>query len=486
MKMFFALRSGCRVTCQRWLLVGAYWLAGTALYATVFFATTRFADAAGVSEVAETSVIHLTVHQGRMLQLDQLPDSVLVADPEIASFELPSPGNLFVYAKAVGSTTLYAMDENGTVINAIRIVSEHDLAALKERLRREFPAADIQLEAAIPSGVIVRGSVDTPQDAKRVIDSVQAYISTSTSSGGGQGGGGARSTGLAGASASSSNVVNQLKIKTPSQINIRVRVVEVSRKLTHELGFNWDASLNRGSGSIGLGTGTLTDFFDSTTNTFTGSEGSNFLGFNIGGGDGSLSGLLSAMNQQGMASVLAEPNLTAMSGETAAFAAGGEVPIVLITNNNISIDYKSYGVILRMTPTLLSANRISLHIAPEVSELTSVGSVQLEGGSTIPAMTVRRADTTVELASGQSFALAGMLRSSNSQTVTGVPGLSRIPLLGRAFENESSSHEETELVIIATAYVVEPVNAGQLQTPGQGVKVLDAVTPSYGAVGYLY
>nr|WP_240630136.1 type II and III secretion system protein family protein [Brenneria alni] len=431
--------------------------------------------------MAETNVIRLTVNQGRLLQLDALPDSVLVADPKIASFELPSPGNLFVYAKSVGTTTLYAMDENGNVINAIRIVSEHDLKALSERMKREFPGADIQLEASVPSGVIVRGSVDTPQDAKRVIDSVQGYISASMSAGAGS-----AANGLPGTSETSPNVINQLKIKTPSQINIRVRVVEVSRNLTHELGFNWDASLNRGSANFGLGTGTVSGFFNSSTGAFTGVEGSNFFGANVGGGEGSLSGLLSAMNKQGMASVLAEPNLTAMSGETAAFAAGGEVPIVLITINNVSIDYKSYGVILRMTPTLLSANRISLHIAPEVSELTSVGSVQLEGGSTIPALTVRRADTTVELASGQSFALAGMLRSSNSQTVTGVPGLSSIPVIGRAFENESSEHEETELVIIATAYVVEPVNAGDLQMPGQGVKTLDSVMPSYGAVGYLY
>ncbi|MFE8146363.1 type II and III secretion system protein family protein [Brenneria goodwinii] len=444
------------------------------------------ACAAGISEVAETNVVHMTVHQGRLLQLDALPDSVLVADPEIASFELPSPGNLFIYAKNVGTTTLYAMDENGNVINAIRIVSEHDLKALSERLKREFPNADIQLEAGIPSGVIVRGSVDTPQDAKRVIDSVQAYIVASTSSAAGGGGGGGSGEGLPGSSESSGKVINQLKIKTPSQINIRVRVVEVSRNLTHELGFNWEASLNRGSANFGLGTGTLSGFFDSSTGAFTGADGSSFFGANVGGSEGSLSGLLSAMNKQGMASVLAEPNLTAMSGETAAFAAGGEVPIVLVTNNTVSIDYKSYGVILRMTPTLLSANRISLHIAPEVSELTSVGSVTLEGGSTIPALTVRRADTTVELASGQSFALAGMLRSSNSQTVTGVPGLSSIPVLGRVFENESASHEETELVIIATAYVVEPVNAGDLQTPGQGVKTLDSVMPSYGAVGYLY
>ncbi len=436
------LKSDFRGTCKRLLAAGLFNAVLPVTLTTMMLPATTLA--AGVTEVAETSVVHLTVNQGRLLRLDALPDSVLVADPNIASFELPSPGNLFVYAKSVGTTTLYAMDENGNVINAIRLVSEHDLKALGERMKREFPGADIQLETSIPSGVIVRGSVDTPQDAKRVIDSIQAYIKSSV--GGGQGGGGGGGEKLPGSSETSGNVVNQLKIKTPSQINIQVRVVEVSRKLTSELGFNWAASLSTGSGNMTAGSGSRLNLFNATTGRFANPTDAGFLNF----GRSRLSGLLTAMNQQGMATVLAEPNLTAMSGETAAFAAGGEVPIVLITNNSVSIDYKSYGVILRMTPTLLSANRISLHIAPEVSELTEVGSVQLEGGSRIPALTVRRADTTVELASGQSFALAGMLRSAGSQTINGVPGLSSVPMFGRLFESEATSQEETELVIIAT------------------------------------
>lgn len=174
-----------------------------------------------------------------------------------------------------------------------------------------------------------------------------------------------------------------------------------------------------------------------------------------------------------------------MSGESAAFAAGGEVPIVIITNNNVQIDFKSYGVILRMTPTLLSANRISLHIAPEVSELTEDGAVTLQGIS-IPALKVRRADTTVELASGQSFALAGMLRSTQAQTVSGVPGLSSIPLFGRLFEHEVSAKAETELVILVTANVVDPVAANELQVPGQGLSGIDDLLPQQASIGYLY
>ncbi|WP_233966113.1 type II and III secretion system protein family protein [Pectobacterium polaris] len=465
-------------TCKRLLAAGLFNAVLPVTLTTMMLPATTLA--AGVSAAPVTDEVRLTVNQGRLLRLDTEPDSVLVADPNIASFELPSSRNLFVYAKSVGTTTLYAMDESGEVINAIRLVSEHDLKALGERMKREFPGADIQLEPSIPSGVIVRGSVDTPQDAKRVIDSIQAYISAS-SGGGGQGGGGGGER-LPGSSESSGKVINQLKIKTPSQINIQVRVVEVSRKLTSELGFNWAASLSTGSGNMTAGSGSRLNLFSATTGRFANPTDTGFLNF----GRSRLSGLLTAMNQQGMATVLAEPNLTAMSGETAAFAAGGEVPIVLITNNSVSIDYKSYGVILRMTPTLLSANRISLHIAPEVSELTDVGSVQLEGGSRIPALTVRRADTTVELASGQSFALAGMLRSAGSQTINGVPGLSSVPMFGRLFESESTSQEETELVIIATAYVVEPVNAGDLQTPGQGVKMLDSSMPRSASIGYLY
>lgn len=182
------LKSDFRGTCKRLLAACLFNAVLPVTLTTMMLPATTLA--AGVSTAPITDEVHLTVNQGRLLQLADTPDSVLVADPNIASFELPSPGNLFVYAKSVGVTTLYAMDENGNVINAIRPVSEHDLKALGERMKREFPGADIQLEASIPSGVIVRGSVDTPQDAKRVIDSIQAYISASSGGQGGGGGGG--------------------------------------------------------------------------------------------------------------------------------------------------------------------------------------------------------------------------------------------------------------------------------------------------------
>ncbi|CAB3707287.1 Type 3 secretion system secretin [Achromobacter animicus] len=451
---------------------------------------------ASLKKIAPTGEITLHVREGQLLKLKSDAAKVLVADPRVASFQVPSPNNIFVFAQSVGTTTLYALDAQDNVIAAIRVVAEHDLSTLRTQILRSVPGADIELEPSLNNRIIVRGNVRTPIEARQIVDQVQAYLDGTSA--GAQGGGGAR-----GAGSTRDGVINQLKVELSSQINIQVRVVEVSRTLSHELGFDWAATLNSGSGAWGIMTGSAARGFAPVTDTinpslFDSVTGKNFSSlipgrttstFAAGGmttrGRFTMGGLISALSAEGFASVLAEPNLTAMSGESAAFAAGGEVPIVIITNNNVQIDFKSYGVILRMTPTLLSANRISLHIAPEVSELTEDGAVTLQGIS-IPALKVRRADTTVELASGQSFALAGMLRSTQAQTVSGVPGLSSIPLLGRLFEHEVSAKDETELVILVTANVVDPVAAGELQVPGQGLAGIDDLLPPQAPIGYLY
>lgn len=446
-------------------------------------------------QVEETGHMTLKLRQGNLLRLQRPVANVLVADPSVASVQVPSPNSLFVYGEKVGSTTLYALDESDGIIAAIKVVVEYDLATLVEQIKREVPGADIQIEPSANESLIVRGKVRTPLQARQVIESAQAYLNSAAASQGGAGGGG----GGAGGGSNSSKVINQLKVEQSAQVNIQVRVVEMSRTMSHELGFDWAAVLSTGRGVAGAATGGFGNLFSAASNTAGMVSGMNGVigsavpaggGISAGGfrtrGNFGLGVLLTAMQGEGMATVLAEPNLTAMSGETAAFAAGGEVPIVIITNNNVQIDYKSYGVILRMTPTLLSSNRISLHIAPEVSELTAEGSVTLEGGSTIPAFTVRRADTTVELASGQSFALAGMLRSNTGQTVQGVPGLRSLPLLGRFFEHEQTERRETELVILVTAYVVDPVSKSDLKVPGQGIPDIDSLVPQQAAAGYLY
>ncbi|MCV4340818.1 type II and III secretion system protein family protein [Pseudomonas capsici] len=449
---------------------------------------------AQLQQISETQTVNLTVRQGRLLQLPRAAAKVLLADPEVASFQMPSPSSVFVFAQRSGATTLYALDANDNVIAAMRLVAGFDLEGLRQQIENEVVGSQVSFVPAAGDGLIVRGHVRTPLEARQVMASVKAAVGASDSAAGGPGGGGGAPAGTPGGGGPAApRVINQLKVELSAQVNIRVRVVEVSRSLSHTLGLNWDSVMN--SGKFRLATGSSTSLFNaanaaSSAGTIAGATQAGQLirtANTIGFTDGNLTGLINALSVEGMASVLAEPNLTAMSGETAGFAAGGEVPIVVITNNNVSITYKSYGVILRMTPTLLSPNRISLHIAPEVSDLSDDGAVTLpDGGSTIPAFKVRRADTTVELASGQSFALAGMLRSNVAQQVSGLPGLKGVPLLGRLFEGETSAQEDTELVILATAYVVDPVTEGELQTPGRGLPAMDAQMPRQASAGYLY
>ncbi|MHA6194569.1 type II and III secretion system protein family protein [Pseudomonas wadenswilerensis] len=428
---------------------------------------------ATLTEVRETRDVHLLLKQGRLLQLPKLAAKVLVADPKVASYQVPTPGSIFVFAESAGTTTLYALDAQDQVVAAIRVIADYDLDALSKQVAAEVPGAKVEFGPSSGKGLVVRGSVRTPQQARQVISAVEAYLGSPSSSPNGGGGGGTND---------GPRVINQLKVELSAQVNLSVRIVEVSRSLSSELGLNWEATLKDGNYFFRSGR----SLFDATTGVFSGGTAANAV---AGGshryGSTTVAGLLTALSQDGLATVLAEPNLTAMSGETAGFAAGGEVPIVITTNNNITIEYKQYGVIMRMTPTLLSPNRISLHVAPEVSDLSDEGAVELQG-NVIPAFKVRRADTTVELASGQSFALAGMLRSNSAQQVNGVPGLRDIPGVGRLFETHTSSQADTELVIIATAYVVEPTTPGELQTPGRGLRTLDAQLPAQASAGYLY
>jgi len=447
-----------------------------------------------LTAVEETDTVQLVVNQGSLLQLPREATNVMVANPSIASFQVASPGSVFVFAKIPGTTTLYALDGNDEVVAAIQLVAKPnvvELTRLGEQIANEIPGAEVEL---VPSGssLIVRGSVRTPQHAKQVMDSVEANLGARSSQAGG--GGQAPAQGGANGQAPAPRVINQLKVELSAQINISVRIVEVSRSLTTSLGLNWDVALKDGNYFLRNGA-TLFDAANTSLIPVSGPfdrafSGSRNVANAVAGGfhrNGSttVGGLLTALSEDGLATILAEPNLTAMSGETAGFAAGGEVPIVTFVNNSVNIDYKQYGVIMRMTPTLLSPNRISLHVAPEVSDLSDDGAVE-QDGFTIPAFKVRRADTTVELASGQSFALAGMLRSSITQQVNSVPGLKSIPVLGHLFESETSAQSDSELVIIATAYVVEPSAPGNLQTPGRGIRALDNMLPPQAAAGYLF
>jgi pilus assembly protein CpaC len=251
----------------------------------------------------------------------------------------------------------------------------------------------------------------------------------------------------------------------------------VDRNVTQQLGINWSALGSSGNFLGGLFSGntvfnTATSLagglVGAATATTSTSSGATSGAYSVLGGFHtshlSIDGVLNALDEEGLVTMLAEPNLTAMSGETASFLAGGEFPIPVPQgiNNTITIEFKPYGVSLDFTPTVLADNRISLKVRPEVSQIDTTNSITT-GGITVPALTVRRVDTTVELSSGQSFAIGGLLQSNTSDVLSELPGLGTLPILGKLFSSKNYLNNKSELVVIVTPYIVQPTDPGRLR-----------------------
>ena len=379
----------------------------------------------------------LDVGGGKLLTLPRPASSVFVADPSIADVQPPSPRGVFVFGKKPGSTTLFALDHDGRPILAFNVVVEFDETALRDEIAADAPGLDVRLER-LPHGVRLVGSVPDALTAARI----QAIAERSVGTG--------------------ETVLNQLTVGASTQVNLRVRVAEVSRSVARNLGFNWSVMFNVGSFQVGLNTA----FSNSGLSAAAGSlNGLGSLGgaANIFGtlASSSASGSLEldAMAEEGLVTLLAEPNLTTTSGEPATFQAGGEYPIPIPQGlGAVGIQYKDYGVSVGFTPTVLSNGMISMKVKPEVSELSSQGAYTFTSGSSIPALVTRRAETTVQLASGQSFAIGGLIQNNAENNISKIPGLGDIPILGALFRSTQFQRNETELVIVVTAYVVHPTD----------------------------
>jgi pilus assembly protein CpaC len=279
---------------------------------------------------------------------------------------------------------------------------------------------------------------------------------------------------LAARLAGKDNIINRMAVRGPNQVNLRVRIAEVQRSVLKQIGVNWDALVSAGSFSFGLATG------NPAIGAGLGGFGTrNFPALGTGNVDSIVGGLrtnrlninsvIDALENEGLVTVLAEPNLTAVSGETASFLAGGEFPIPIAQQNNtITVQFKKFGVSLAFTPTLLNDGQISLKVRPEVSQLSTNGEVRFSGFA-IPAITTRRAETTVELGSGQSFAIAGLLQNDINHSVRRLPGLGDLPILGALFRSDAFQRNESELVIIVTPYVVRPTSETAMSTPTDGL-----------------
>lgn len=419
------------------------------LFATLFLVLLTIGQAGATSEPprvrivdADPEPVMLEANKGQLLRLVRPVDTVFIAEPGIADVQLKSPTLIYIFGRRPGETTLFAVDKREMVILNTRVVVAHNLTRLKDMIRGILPDDMIDVRS-VEGTIVLSGAVSSAEQAEDLRRLATRVLGEKD------------------------EVINRVKVTGPNQVNLRVRVAEVSREVNKELGINWDILRSAGNVALGIAVGNPAGAAGAL---IAQAATANSLSANINAGSFDINALVDALDDEGLITLLAEPNLTAMSGETASFLAGGEFPIPVPGDDGaITIQFKKFGVSLAFTPTLLGGGRINMHVRPEVSQLSDAGAIQISG-FTIPALATRRTETTVELGSGQSFAIAGLLQNTTNQTVEEFPGLAQLPILGPLFRSTKFQTAESELVIIVTPYVVRPVNT-QLASPTDGFSV---------------
>jgi pilus assembly protein CpaC len=400
---------------------------------------------------------------GKSVAIDLPVDikDVLVADPTVANAVVRSARRVYMIGVKIGQTNIFFFDANGKQIAGFDIAVTRDLNGVRAALRQSMPDADIRIEG-VGDGVMLSGSAASAAEAQQAFDLASRLVGDTA------------------------KVVNGISVRGRDQVMLKVTVAEVRRDIIKQLGIDLSGSFNYGSSVVNLNT---QNPFSATGQTLTETAfGGNVKGVNA---------TLRAMDRAGVLRTLAEPNLTAISGETASFVAGGEFPIP----NGLScdttksppvcqaqVDFKKFGVSLVFTPVVLSEGRISLKVMTEVSDLSTENGLTLSvPGSTqtltIPSISTRRAETTVEIPSGGSLALAGMIQEQTKQQINGTPGLMQLPILGALFKSRDYINHQSELVVIVTPYVVRAVSQKQLSRPDDGFA--DPSDPSSALLGRL-
>lgn len=388
----------------------------------------------------------IEVGKGQVIRLPRPAATVFVADPEIADVQAQSPSIIYLFGRKAGSTSLFAVDDEDQLLLRSAVRVDHNMKGLQEAIDRLLPKSTVSV-SSVDGSIVLDGEVDNPTQAEALRTLASRFLGEDES------------------------LLNRTNVGAPTQVHLRVRVAEVSREVIKEFGFNWENLFNSGNFSFGFASGRelLAEgggIFRGAANAGGNAPGLGFGSFNSG--SASVNTAIDALAEEGLVTVLAEPNLTALSGETASFLAGGEFPIPVASDDNeIEIEFKEFGISLSFTPTVLNQHRISLNVRPEVSELSENGAITING-LTIPALATRRAETTVELGSGQSFAIGGLLSNGVQNSVSKFPGLGDLPVLGTLFRSQRFQTSETELVILVTPYLVKPISEPILATPVDG------------------
>ena len=416
----------------------------------------------------------LSIGRGQLVTTAGTMADVFVANDAVADVEVKSSRQLYVFGKAGGETTVYASNAAGDIVWSANVRVGSNIDSVDQMLKLAMPDAKIGVATMGTGTYLLTGTVASPEDAAEAERLVQAFVGGKTGD---------------------ANIVSRIKTATPLQVNLQVRFAEVSRSMVKNLSVNIKSIDGTGGFKFGIGQGrtgfaptfwsgramgvgaTVSQYaIDPITGNVALVPGTSVVPTDVGStiaGAGRFLGLdllgaLDAGEQIGLVTTLAQPNLTALSGETADFLAGGEFPIPLSQGlGTTTIEYKKFGVSLAYTPTVLGNGRISLRVRPEVSELSSEGAIVLNGFS-IPALTVRRTETTVELGSGQSFMIAGLMKNMTQNAIKKMPGAGDLPILGSLFRSTSFQKGETELVIVVTPYLVQPVDAKDIKLPTDG------------------
>jgi pilus assembly protein CpaC len=430
--------------------------------------------------------VTIGVNKSLIIELESPASDVVIANPEIADAVVQTSQRIIFRGVRYGQTNALIFDRAGRTLLDLSLHVETDMTALQETISRHVPDARVDLES-LNGNIVLTGSVDSMAQSDQVRKLVAAYFPDGESA---------------------PQIVNMLNVLAPDQVLLEVRIVEMQRNMVKQLGINISGTPTWGN---------LESTALSSAAEITGSLGFPIQGRSLGGIETGVSytnfsggrlqsragATINALERIGIVKTLAEPNMVAMSGESAKFLAGGEFPVPVGQDNQgrITVEFKPYGVGLGFTPVVLSEGRISLKVSTEVSELTSQGAFQGTAttfvdsngnvvtveGVTLPGLTVRRAESTIELPSGASMMMAGLISSKDRQNLDQVPGLKKLPVLGALFQSRDFISEESELVVIVTPYLVNPAQKSEFVTPADGfANASDPKTIFFGKLNETY
>ena len=387
--------------------------------------------------------VRIGLNKSIVVRLPANAVDVLIGNPEIVEAVVRTQRTAYLFAKKAGQTNAFFFDKNGRQILNLDIEVARDMKALRKLLQRVLPGNSITIET-VGDNIVLGGIAKNSSEAKLAFDLASRYTGDPK------------------------KVLTTIAVTGKEQVTLKVKIAEVQREVLKQFGVDASAVQKLGNSTVKL-------FSSNPFSVAGGALAGTFAVVNpdpLTGGvnPAKSSGLFRAMEREGFVRTLAEPTLTAVSGEAAKFLAGGEIPVVVGSNvengvTTLSTEYKPFGIGLGFTPVVLSAGRISMKLNTEVSNISADNSVTLTNGRTIPAFEVRRAETTVELPSGGSLVMAGLIRESTRQSINGVPGVKSLPILGALFRSRDFASKRTELMIMVTPYIVTPVNEKQFVTP---------------------